>query len=109
MSDSEDDFDDDPSLDEEPIHRAAREGDLAALRRELDAGYSPDCLCTVDNITPLQILCMKRQDGGCQASNDIRLQGVKILLAAGATDTKSSRSRASRTKWSRTSSRSGPT
>ena len=86
MSDSEDDFDDDPSLDEEPIHRAAREGDLAALRRELDAGYSPDCLCTVDNITPLQILCMKRQDGGCQASNDIRLQGVKILLAAGATD-----------------------
>ena len=42
MSDSEDDFDDDPSLDEEPIHRAAREGDLAALRRELDAGYSPD-------------------------------------------------------------------
>ena len=30
MSDSEDDFDDDPSLDEEPIHRAAREGDLAA-------------------------------------------------------------------------------
>lgn len=81
MSDSEDDFDDDPSLDEEPIHRAAREGDLAALRRELDAGYSPDCLCTVDNITPLQILCMKRQDGGCQASNDIRLQGVKILLA----------------------------
>ena len=56
MSDSEDDFDDDPSLDEEPIHRAAREGDLAVLRRELDAGYSPDCLCTVDNITPLQIL-----------------------------------------------------
>ena len=39
MSDSEDDFDDDPSLDEEPIHRAAREGDLAVLRRELDAGY----------------------------------------------------------------------
>ena len=37
MSDSEDDFDDDPSLDEEPIHRAAREGDLAVLRRELDA------------------------------------------------------------------------
>ena len=31
MSDSEDDFDDDPSLDEEPIHRAAREGDLAVL------------------------------------------------------------------------------
>ena len=56
MSDSEDDFDDDPSLDEEPIHRAAREGDLAVLRRELNAGYSPDCLCTVDNITPLQIL-----------------------------------------------------
>ena len=38
MSDSEDDFDDDPSLDEEPIHRAAREGDLVALRRELEAG-----------------------------------------------------------------------
>ena len=40
MSDSEDDFDDDPSLDEEPIHRAAREGDLAVLRRELEAGYA---------------------------------------------------------------------
>ena len=34
MSDSEDD---NPSFDEEPIHRAAREGDLAALRRELEA------------------------------------------------------------------------
>ena len=86
MSDSEDDFDDDPSLDEEPIHRAAREGDLAALRRELEAGVSPDCRCTVDDVTPLQILCSKQSHLGCQASDEIRLQGVKILLAAGATD-----------------------
>ena len=72
-----------------PIHRAAIAGDLEALRRELEAGVSPDCLCYSggSQYTPLIIVCSSgtTYGPGFGGSDDIRLQAVKILLEAGAT------------------------
>uniref|UniRef100_A0A7S4A5A5 Uncharacterized protein n=1 Tax=Pelagomonas calceolata TaxID=35677 RepID=A0A7S4A5A5_9STRA len=69
-----------------PIHRAAIAGDLEALRRELEAGVSPDCLCYSggSQYTPLIILCSSgtTYGPGFGGSDDIRLQAVKILLEA---------------------------
>ena len=84
MSDSDADDDGGPPL--EPIHRAAIAGDLAAMRRELEAGVSPDCVGEDEEggrVTPLLILCSRYPPcyGG---PDDIRLEAVRILLAAGA-------------------------
>ncbi len=71
----------------EQIHRAAMAGDLAALRRALEAGVSPDCLGHHygTKCTPLSILCSNHISGpGFNGPDDIRLEAVKILLAAGA-------------------------
>ena len=61
--------------DMEPIHRAAREGDVDALRRELESGVSPDVV-SPQGLVPLHYVV-------AWADND-RVACVRLLAAAGA-------------------------
>ena len=61
--------------DMEPIHRAAREGDVDALRRELESGVSPDVV-SPQGLVPLHYVV-------AWADHD-RVACVRLLAAAGA-------------------------
>ena len=93
MSDSDSDDDGFPEVPLEPIPRAAIDGDLAALRRELEAGVSPDCVGYRKDhgVTPLLLLCAEETAWGASYSipDDIRLEAVRLLLAAGASPDRS--------------------
>ena len=92
MSDSDSPWDSDSDEDGgpplEPIHFAVMAGYLAAMRRELEAGVSPDCVGYRKDhgVTPLLLLCAKETGWGASYSipDDIRLEAVRLLLAAGA-------------------------
>ena len=57
-----------------PIHWAATRGDVAALRRELDNGVSPDTPDPTNSFTPLHYLCaLGTHGGGNQAAVCINL------------------------------------
>ena len=60
-----------------PIHKAAHDGDVAALRRALDDGVSPDAVDSTHGFTPLHYLC-----GGAEGGD--RVACVKLLIARGA-------------------------
>ena len=60
-----------------PIHLAARSGDAAALRRELDNGVSPDAAAPVTGMTSLHWLC-----GGFRGGD--RVACVNLLIDRGA-------------------------
>ena len=60
-----------------PICRAARSGDTTALRRELDAGVSPDEMGSVHRFAPLHWVC------GRSGSGD-RVACLKLLIDRGA-------------------------
>jgi hypothetical protein len=64
-----------------PICRAARAGDVEALRRELDAGVSPDEMGSAYRNTPLSWLCLKAY--GDESGGD-RIACVKLLIDRGA-------------------------
>ena len=100
MSDSDSPWDSDSDSDEdggpsplEPIHFAAMAGYLAAMRRELEAGVSPDCVGyrKGHGVTPLLLLCAEETDWGASYSipDDIRLEAVRLFLAAGASPDRS--------------------
>ena len=61
----------------EPIHEAARQADLAALRQELDDGVSPNALGQC-GLTPLHYLCS--ESGNPEARADC----LRLLIEAGA-------------------------
>ena len=65
-----------------PIHWAATRGDVAALRRELDNGVSPDTPDPTISFTPLHYLCaIGTHGGGSQAAVCINLlieRGVNV-------------------------------
>ena len=86
MSDSDSDEEFGPPL--EPVHFAAMAGNLAAMRRLLEAGVSPDCVGyrKGHGVTPLLLLCAEETGWGASYSipDDIRLEAVRLLLAAGA-------------------------
>ena len=89
--DSDSDEDGGPPL--EPIHFAVMAGYLAAMRRELEAGVSPDCVGyrRGHGVTPLLLLCAEETAWGASYSipDDIRLEAVRLLLAAGASPDRS--------------------
>ena len=63
-----------------PIHRAAMKGDVAALRRELEAGVPPDQHTRGGYTTPLHyVMCANSWEFGAG-----HVACVKLLLAAGA-------------------------
>ena len=64
-------------MPEEPIHQAAERGDVAALRRELDDGVSPNALSGRGR-TPLHYLCSRGDNP------DARVDCLHVLLEAGA-------------------------
>ena len=63
-------------MPEQPIHRAAKDGDVDALRRELDDGVSPNELD--GTWTPLKYLCQRGDNAKA------RLACLHVLLEAGA-------------------------
>ena len=64
-------------MPEQPIHQAAERGDVAALRRELDDGVSPNALSGRGR-TPLHYLCSRGDNP------DARVDCLHVLLEAGA-------------------------
>ena len=64
-------------MPEEPIHQAAERGDVAALRRELDDGVSPNALSGRGR-TPLHYLCSRGDNP------EARVDCLHVLLEAGA-------------------------
>ena len=66
-------------MDEEslPIHKAAHDGDVAALRRELDDGVSPDAVDSTHGFAPLHYLC-----GGAEGGD--RVACINLIIARGA-------------------------
>ena len=70
-----------------PIHKAAKNLDLVALRRELDAGVSPDLLADPYNIGSLRLPLQDAIVWGSALSEksiDQRLAFIDVLLEAGA-------------------------
>ena len=61
----------------QPIHDAAQDGDVAALRRELDDGVSPNALDRC-GWTPLHYVCLRGGDA------EARVECVHMLIEAGA-------------------------
>ena len=64
-------------MPEQPIHQAAERGDVAALRRELDDGVSPNALSGRGR-TPLHYLCSRGDNP------EARVDCLHVLLEAGA-------------------------
>ena len=64
-------------MPEQPIHRAAKDGDVDALRRELDDGVSPNALSGRGR-TPLHYLCSRGDNP------EARVDCLHVLLEAGA-------------------------
>ena len=68
-----------------PIHRAARKGDVAALRRILASGVSPDGLDGPERCSPLHHVCRRYDDHyHDNGSADGRVACFELLRDAGA-------------------------
>ena len=76
-----------PVIGRPPIHKAAKRLDLVALRRELDAGVSPDLLADPYNSGSLRLPLQDAIVWGSALSEksiDQRLAFIDVLLEAGA-------------------------
>ena len=62
-----------------PIHEAAQNGDVDALRRELESGVSPDVLCPRGSV-PLHLVIIYTNRGNI----DNRVACIRLLIDAGA-------------------------
>ena len=87
MSDSDSDSDEDGGPPLEPIHFAVMAGYLAAMRRELEAGVSPDCVGyrRGHGVTPLLLLCAEETAWGASYSipDDMRVYCVILEYIGG--------------------------
>jgi ankyrin repeat protein len=66
---------------QQPLHLAASQADIDAVRRELGEGVSPNVVS--DGLVPLQYLCCVR-DRGDRGDTDNRITCFNILVDAGA-------------------------
>ena len=69
-------------MTEQPAHRAAKDGDVGALRRVLENGVSPNVLAWQGR-TPLYYLC-DRHGGDAVVDAEAQVACVRMLLEAGA-------------------------